>query len=349
MASQHQRLTVLLCGPVPAPVGGVSIHIQRLASRLQQRGYCALLCDESPTAKPGVFFLRSLRVGDYLRLIHQADLVHVHSSIHLFRLLHLLSAWLLRRPIVVTLHSWRSGRITTRFWQRLFRLTGARMIYVNPIISAAFDDRGLVCPAYIDADLQQEPALPVEIGDWIEQQKGRGNRLVVANAYRLTDHDGVDLYGLDLCIEALRILRGEKLTVALLFVVANPGGGTGKLFRFNKLLAEYGLQDYCLIHPGSLSFVRLLRVADVSVRATNTDGDALSVRESLASDCITIASDAVARPPGTRLFATRNARELAKVIEAGLAAASTPDGDQEAIKSDCVEQIDELYRRAIYQ
>jgi glycosyltransferase involved in cell wall biosynthesis len=46
--------------------------------------------------------------------------------------------------------------------------------------------------------------------------------------------------------------------------------------------------------------------ADVFVRATNTDGDAISVRESLSLRVPVVASDASPRPPGVSLFAAGN-------------------------------------------
>ena len=50
--------------------------------------------------------------------------------------------------------------------------------------------------------------------------------------------------------------------------------------------------------------------SSVLLRPTNTDGDAVSVREALWLGVPVIASDVVERPAGTELFRTRDAESL---------------------------------------
>jgi hypothetical protein len=51
------------------------------------------------------------------------------------------------------------------------------------------------------------------------------------------------------------------------------------------------------------------------LRTTNTDGDAISIREALDLNKIVIASDVVKRPQGVKLFKTRDVNSLVTTIE----------------------------------
>ena len=56
-------------------------------------------------------------------------------------------------------------------------------------------------------------------------------------------------------------------------------------------------------------------MSDLTLRATNTDGDALSIRESLFLNTPIIASNATSRPTGTIVFDSRSQDDLnAKVL-----------------------------------
>ena len=85
--------------------------------------------------------------------------------------------------------------------------------------------------------------------------------------------------------------------------------------KYKRKIAEYHLEKNILIWEESLSFVRLILESDLVLRATNTDGDALSLREALFFEKTVIASDVVDRPAGTVLFRNRDANDLAKKIE----------------------------------
>jgi glycosyltransferase involved in cell wall biosynthesis len=94
------------------------------------------------------------------------------------------------------------------------------------------------------------------------------------------------------------------------------------------LLAQAGLEEafQCL---GALPRERYLAYvgrADVFVRPSLVDGDALSVREALALGRTVVASDTDARPEGVILFRRGDANDLAEKVAVALetAVASGP-------------------------
>ncbi|MEI2749894.1 MAG: hypothetical protein V9E88_14180 [Ferruginibacter sp.] len=58
--------------------------------------------------------------------------------------------------------------------------------------------------------------------------------------------------------------------------------------------------------------------ADIVLRPTNTDGDALTIREAIYLNKKIVASDVVERPEGTILFKTRDTNDLEIKIEAAI-------------------------------
>ena len=63
-----------------------------------------------------------------------------------------------------------------------------------------------------------------------------------------------------------------------------------------------------------MSFVRLINHSDIVLRTTNTDGDALTIREALYFGKTVIASDVIGRPSGTKLFKNRDVDSLIEAI-----------------------------------
>jgi len=80
------------------------------------------------------------------------------------------------------------------------------------------------------------------------------------------------------------------------------------------MINEFSLGNCFLIWEAPLSFIKLIIHTDIVLRPTNTDGDALTVREGLFLGKPVIASDVVIRPEGTKLFKTRDAGSLAQAI-----------------------------------
>jgi hypothetical protein len=329
-------LCVLLCGPVAPPQGGVSVHMQRLARALERRGYSVRFCDEARTRKPGIFNIRSVRLVAYIQLVSSAHVIHVNSSVLLFLGVHLLAAALLGKRCVVTVHSFRGSRQARISWRMLLRIFRPQRVYVSETISEDVGLPGVVMPAYIAADLAEEAELPEPVTEWAEEQKSKGRCLIVSNAYKLVEHEGQDLYGLDLCISAM----ASCPSAAMIFVVSNVDDGS-RLAAGRRRVEAAGISHRFLLHTGGISFPRLLSIADASVRATNTDGDALSVRESLELCPFTIASDCVARPVGTILFETRSSSSLADRLSQVVPRAM--EERKQHVANDCVEVLNRLY------
>lgn len=304
---------IALIGPLPAPIGGVSIHIQRLNILLEREGFEIALIDEAPITKKDTFNFRSLNFYNYFRIIYSSDIIHVHSSLTIFRIFHILSCFLLRKNVIVTLHSWRIKSVFLKKIQKFLFSKADVLICVNNIISESIDLKNTVVrPAFIQPCMAYEKDLDIDIVNWINLKKQNGMMVISSNAYRLQLHNSVDLYGLDMAINMVDFLVFEKKqNVALIFVVSTVHGNDQMFSDYIEQIKRMNLtENINLIQKGELSFVKLIELSDFTCRLTNTDGDALSIRESLYLGKPVVASDIVERPEGAIIFRTRDQMDL---------------------------------------
>jgi glycosyltransferase involved in cell wall biosynthesis len=314
-ANSSTAPVLTLIGPLPEPKGGISIHIQRLG-RLLEDDFRVRYIDESRIIKPDLYNIRSRKIFPYIQLIRSSDIVHIQSSLTILRCFHLLMAKLFRKRAFVTIHSiWGKSAIEL-FLIRLMLKLADRVITVNEEIAEKLKPaHGVVQPAFIPPSLEIEPELPEQISAWLAGQKKQSRKIIAANAFRIELHEGKDLYGIDISIEMMRrLIHDEGLHVSMIFIISSLDRAGTRLDEYLQLIKKWDLEDHVLLTCANLSFVKLINDADIVLRPTCTDGDALTIREALYLDKPIIASDVVARPGGTTTFRNRDLSDLCSKI-----------------------------------
>ena len=305
----------LQIGPYSA-IGGVSVHIKRLSELLEDY-YSFSFIDESPLLDTNqeVYNLRRLNIFEYIKLVNNTCIVHIHSGIWWLRCLHILVGFLFRKKTIVTIHS--LSNLRTRFSviiTRFFLMFASKIVVVNKEISKKIKTKKcIVVHAFIPPNIEKEENLPIEVLDILEQNKHK--KIIVSNAFKLVFHNNEDLYGLDLIIELARSVKKEKKNYKIIFIVASKDEKLNLIEYYTQIIKDEGLKEIISLIAHPLSFVRLMIESDLVVRATNTDGDALTVREALYLNRLVIASDVINRPKGTVLFQNRNSKDLIKKIK----------------------------------
>ena len=298
-------------GGVPPPLGGVTVHIARLAELLKSLGVNFALLDEGKVAKPSVERLRTMSPIAYLRILMRARTVHIHSSNHIMRLAHTIAARLVGRRVVHTVHSARGSKVELAALYLASYLAHER-IGVSAEVAGRLAGSSHVIPAFLPP-LEDEEALAPDIEAWIRGQSERGRRVIAFNAFLPSKIDGVDLYGLDMLIDALsNQLLDRYAAILCVSLTETPDN------YFTELLSrveERRLADRVRFQTGQVCFAGVLKCADLFVRPTITDGDALSVREAIWYGVPAIASDAVTRPERTILFPSRSLNAFVKAIQ----------------------------------
>lgn len=334
---------ILLIGPYPPPIGGVSIHIQRLEHLLKKK-VSFEIADESRIIKKDILNIRSKNLIQYIKLVRESDIIHIHSGVFILRIFHIIICrFICRKYTVVTIHHdptvEKFVSLTKWFISKcnhtiLVNEKGYKMMKTNS------DCKYHLIPAFLPPIIENEPNLPDEISCWINNKKELGYDIFVSNAWNLLLHDGIDLYGLDLCIDAFKELKKQEKKCCLIFIVASNSNQQDLMIDYKKRIHEYGIEDIILIWEKPLSFVRLIKDSDFVLRTTNTDGDALSIREALYLNKPIIASDVVMRPKGVFLFHNRDINSLLETINKCI----TTKGDKMGIgEKDYITEYYDIY------
>lgn len=310
---------LLFIGPAPQNIGGISIHIRRLVG-LMKGDYEIDFVDEGHTRYEGVYNLRSGDVFKYLGKVCKANIIHIHSGTWQLRAIHIIICkLLLRKRVIVTIHRDPNIEPHTGLTKWLLKHCDSAIL-VNKegyqTMLCESNCKYVLQPAFLPPDMEDEIPLQEGITEWIENAiKNVGAFVMCSNAWNLVMHNGQDLYGLDMCIAAMAKLKEETARrYYLVFVVASNTEQQERMAVYKKQIAEIGLADRILIWEQPTSFVRLLRLCDLVVRTTNTDGDAISIREALYFGKPVLASDIVKRPEGVVMFKTRDVDDFTEKI-----------------------------------
>lgn len=309
LGTRDSQGSILLVGPV-SYVGGVSVHIKRLASVLLPY-YEIDFLDDSPlnisTSKYNIRDIKALFIN--IRVLKSHSVIHLHCGNWLLRILLIMLCFVLNKKIIVTLHSFRLFGLKRVFSKLTFKCVN-KIICVNDDIENAVNLPGktVVKEAFlppVNFDLDE---LPNEVDEFIKNSNGRV--LLCANAYKLTRWQGKDLYGLDQCVEVAKLAKENNAKLAIIFVIGTADATDPLFTKALKDIEKFGLESFIKIYPKSLPFIKLIQSCNIVLRPTLSDGDALTVREALFIGRRVIASDVVQRPEGTVLYKTGDANSL---------------------------------------
>jgi len=308
---------ILFIGTVPPPLGGVSVHLSRLFDLMQKEKYDVHIFDFSK--KYLISFQKYLLLS--LLIIHNHfDIIHIHSShLKLIILIRLLKK-IKKFKLYFTDHNLRlfdsNNLIKKRILKNMIRELDY-LIIVNPDVLKKYKQKKIVLSkdiliqnAFIPPIINEEKDIMDTYGRKTLKFISSHKPLLIANAYQLAFFQGQDLYGLDMCVELTAKLVSRFPNIGFLFVLANENVNKRYLKKIKKRIYKCKINDNFHFIIGQKQLWPLLKIVDLSVRVTVTDGDAVSIREALYFGCPVIASDISNRPEGTVLFKNRDINDL---------------------------------------
>ncbi len=327
MRPSASPLRIALVGNWPPPWGGIAVHVSGLARALRARGFDVRVLDvgEGDHRPPAVRAARGgVRLAAALAAVAaEGRLVHVHTNgANRNSWLVALAGGRARRPLaprgVLTLHSglcpgYLAASAGRRALARAACVGYGRIVAVNGIIAAALARAGVaaeriaVVPAFSPALLERGDP-PAALASFRSEYRPLFAAALARGA----------VYGADLLVSAFRAVRATLPRAGL--VVFGPG--TAAEHEGEGILALGALT-----HAEALAAIA---AADVFVRPTRADGDALSVREALALGRAVVATAAGHRPAGCLLARPDDSASLAaRMLEAASprsARPASPDG-----------------------
>lgn len=335
---------LVLVGPYPPPIGGVSVHVQRLLRQARSAGWDACVLGwggRGGAGGAGVVthptWLAPALLPLVLRRVSRAPgIIHCHFST-LERVRRLLPAWQWSargRPYIVSIHGgrWKPTSLRQEPEVRQFLRRAAAVVAVSqPIADAAVEVLGIarprvhVIPAYLAA--AAEPLAP-GLASGIDALLRGGRKLLVASG------SVTPLYGFHEVLEATAGGGGQWGVLLATYGRSDPGYEAGLEGRMRPEVLR--LRE---LPPGQ--FTALLRSADVFVRPTRSDGDAVAIREALDAGARVIATDCVPRPPGVEVYHPGQVDRLRTWLDHAFAAERA--GVQPSTATDSWPALRELY------
>lgn len=311
------RARVVLAGFYPPPYAGEPIHVKQLARFLRDRGVEVEVLNLNRHAPPSDEYRGATTPFALMRLLltmpGRSSVLHLHTNGHSWKSWLMIAAAALGARLkgtrtILTIHSGlfpgyvaTLGRLARALARAILR-SFAKVIGVNRDIGRAMEGLGIGGPdlAVIPAFLGVPDSAALAPEDRARIDGFRPVLMVVGGGDRDPEQ------GLPTVIETLPALIALFPRLRAIFVGWQVG------LKTNPLLAAGGLGEHALC-LGEISHERclgFLQQADVVVRSTFADGDAITVREGLDLGVPVVASDTAFRPPGVVLFRKGDSRDL---------------------------------------
>ncbi|MFC1496864.1 glycosyltransferase family 4 protein [Verrucomicrobiota bacterium] len=302
----------LLIGPYPPPLGGISVFIKRY-----QR---ALAVKDIPVEIVNFTAMTSIRkLGFMFKIVFSPYPYTFHLNAFYFLVMTalLLRPW--RGRIIFHNHSTRTlddFDAKRRMVFKWFIRKTDEIIFVGSHLVDDYKRHGFCLPdnitiknSFLPPPSEDEPGIRQKHSndtvDFVKNHKP----LIIANASRLTFYKGVDLYGLDMCVELVAKLKPQFPGIGLLFALVEVQD-EDYFERIKKRINELKISNNFYFMTGDYELWPLFKDADLMIRPTSSDGYGISVDEALSQGCPSIASDVCGRAEGAITFRSLDLADL---------------------------------------
>lgn len=311
---------VLQLTPYPPPEGGITRNALAIREELRRNGYrCSIIAttkSDAITEEPDVYHPRTS--SDLIKLLRRLeyDVLHVHIGGEIsLRVLALLRvcAFFGRGKSVLTFHS-GGYTLANAETAKKTSLTGSvfrkyeKIIGVNSLMLKMFANFGVkperlhLIPPFVHRNPDGTVAIPENLRVFAEKHQ----------PFLLTVSLLEDAYDLPLQIDALGKVLEKMPNAGLMIVGAGSIRGEIESAVAAKTYAERILLAGNVANPITL---HLINRADILLRTTKYDGDAISIREALFLETPVIATDNQMRPDDVNLIPIHDENALAAAIE----------------------------------
>lgn len=302
-----------IVGPVPPPLGGISVYVDRLSRQLRMYGHTVsnidfarkgflkrllslmrMVVDPRRTTIDLHAFDFSAMAAALLRPFGKTVTYMDHNTLLYRRQVSGVRAWILKRFLL------RAGEVSFVSEEGLKFYQENGFTFTNAIVKHAY------IPPPVEDGARIFSGYSADTRKFLERRRP----VLVANASQIVFENGQDLYGLDLCVDLVLALRAEFPEIGLVLALANADRNPEYLASLKRRIKDAGaVADFCFL-TGQQELWPIFRHASLMLRPTTGDGYAVSVAEALDLGCRVLASDAVERPAGATLFRSRDLNDF---------------------------------------
>lgn len=281
-----KRGSLLIIGKVPPPVGGITVHVDRLLHYLQEDGFELQFIE-----------LRVKNLFLLMKMLAASKAFHLHSSNSKVKFVVMLMGKLLGTRSIVTLHTDIDRHEGLDKWleRQIIRMADAPVVLNQNSFEKAIVINGRVelisafLPPYRLTDL------PKSYIDRISELRQNTKRIYCTNASKLGfDKSGQEMYGI------LKLMDLFAVNLDYGLVVSDSSGDYQRYCQENRIQLSQNIFMISELHD----FNVVIKETDGMIRYTTIDGDAVSIKEALSSGKPVWASNVVSRPKEVILVST---------------------------------------------
>lgn len=295
---KHQK-KLLIVGAVPPPIGGVSIHLERVLKWMESKEYKFSFCST-----------QNGYISNILKSSRNHQVIHLHISNSKLRVfLVFILRFILGKRVIITVH----GKIGKHKGFIDYNLDKIALLLVNtPILlnTATFNlaqkinSKSVIFTPFIppsNKNLNLPELLKCEIDKFITNS----TQIFCTNASSLAyDQTGNEIYGITSLVKVFSELKDDKK-----IIISDPTGENYKYCKDNLTISD---NIFFITQPHNFSGI--IDLSHCFIRATTTDGDPLSVKESLHFNTPVIASNCIERPKTVITYQTQDNNSLKDTI-----------------------------------
>lgn len=294
---------VIIFGPLPPPIGGVSTFLKRFIYH-NIDNYRTIYSGNKikkimdlvylfTNPKKIELFINGKNIYLFIILILRFFPSHIVYYDHNFPLKLGIKSKVFKLFLHRADEIWVVNSSIKNCFEINFKINNNKISVKSPFIPPNLTEESIILKSY-----------PVSIYKFIN----KFNPLMLVNAWRYSKINGIDLYGIDLCINLIkRLEKNGYPNVGL--ILAIPGFDSDEMMKDNDgkaILNALKTNNNLFLLDKQRELWPLFKRIDVFLRPTCTDGDAMSIRESLYFNKPVIASDVTIRPNRVNLFRNRN-------------------------------------------
>ena len=323
---------ILIIGPYPPPLGGVSVHVSRVKEKFVSQKNIVHVYDTSKKYRNKIVALKNFITKIF---ITKPNIIYFHEpteSVQKFLSLILLKK-ILRYTLVTVDHDCRILYNFKPLPKNIFRFcikkTDKAVIIGNTTEKCYLDNK--VLPSK-KTTVTQSPIFSIE-SPFLPPQKTLIPKLdpktetfiknrtpiISANAFI-----PCDLYGFDASVKLMQSLVKTYPNIGIIWGICKVETSEQKKYFCDtkKKISDLKLKKHFYFLIGQ-EFWPIIKKSDLFIRPTLSDSFGISIQEAISLKTLAIASDVCIRPEGTILFKTGNVEHLIEKTKKQLEAIST--------------------------
>ncbi len=296
-----KRKKLLIVGAIPPPLGGVSIHLERVLKWLSKQSYKYDFC----STKDGYII-------NVITASFRNQVVHLHISNSKIRLfLVFVLRFLLFKKVIFTVHGkigkhkgfvdYNLDMLAIKFVSIPILLNEATFELAKKINQNSVSFTPFINPSNFEVGITNETAKNLDV--FLEGIKD-GKVFCTNASSRAFDQTGNEIYGISLLLKAF-----SQIEPTFGLIISDPTGENYDEAKKNNAIPK-NVFFITELH----NFSGIIKKSNCFIRATTTDGDPLSVKESLILETPVIASDCIERPDTVITFRSKDINSLKATI-----------------------------------